>query len=94
MLIAGVIEPSLNNRPAPNMRHQRRMRVPRFLYSCSRPYSAKSPPSPSFWARRTKAAYLIVTMSVMVQITSDRPPSTASGVGAGLVGPKNNRFSA
>ena len=76
--MAGVMNPSPKSSPAPSIRDQSRNCVPRFLYSCSNPYSAKTPPSPSFCARRTKMAYLIATMIVMVQITREIPPSTLS----------------
>ena len=89
-LMAGVIMPSPNSNPAPSISAHSSSRMPRFLCSCSRPYSANRPPSPSFCARKTKMAYLMATMAVIVQITSETPPSTSAGVCAAPARPKNN----
>lgn len=43
---------------------------------------ARMPPSPSLSARRMKTRYLIVTVNVSAQNTSERTPSMFGGVGA------------
>jgi hypothetical protein len=81
--------PSPKSKPAPSINAHNSGLVPRFFSSCRRPYSANKPPSPSFCARKTRIAYLTATMMVIVQITSETPPSTSSVVGA-EARPKNN----
>jgi hypothetical protein len=87
-LIAGVIMPSPNSRPAPSISDHSSTFMPWFLYLCSRPYSANKPPSPSFSARNTSNAYSMATMRMIVQTASEIAPRTLPGVGGTPAGPR------
>ncbi len=52
------------------------------------------PPSPRLSARMTNPRYLNVTTKVIAQKTSERTPSTLSGVGGTPCGPVKHSFSA
>ena len=70
----------------------RRLRFLPFLVEPTSAASAWMPPSPLLSARRTKVRYLIQTMSVSAQNTSDSTPSTLSCVGTAPCFPTRHSF--
>ena len=81
--IDGVIMPSPYNSPAPNITSNagHGSRPDRCARSGRSASNAKMPPSPWLLARMITVRYLSDTTSMSAQITSDRTPSTFSGVG-------------
>ena len=75
--IAGVMTPSPKKIAVPKMPTKRRYRRSVGLFLTAREASASiaiRPPSPLLSARRIRTTYLIETMTVIVQNTSDRTP--------------------
>ena len=65
------------------------LRLPPFSPWVASVARASTPPSPLLSARMIRVTYLMVTVSVTAQNSTDSTPSTCSGVGAMLVSCRN-----